>query len=351
MLDFKTLLAPVTPEQPSGSLLEYDPAFLALLELAKGKPEQRMGESVIPAEPPNWGKVQSGAVALLARTKDLRLASLLVKAELHDGGAAGLFEGLAFTRALLETHWDTLHPQLDPEDDNDPAMRLNVLADLADQDAVVAAFRDAEIASARGVGRIRVRDLERPAGGGNVAASSGEPAEGEKAPSIEAVLGACDGAALAKTAEGAASALSDLRAIDAFVRQKVGDDRGPELSKLTALVQLVAKALSDRVGKDGAGGGAKRERTGLEDDMSSPGEGAEAPAGAAPFVGAIRSRNDVMNALDSICAYYERFEPSSPIPLLLRRSRRLVAMGFLDIVRDLVPEAVPQVEALRGKQE
>jgi type VI secretion system protein ImpA len=349
VLDFKTLLAPVTPEQPSGSLLEYDPAFLALLELAKGKPEQRMGESVIPAEPPNWGKVQSGAVALLARTKDLRLASLLVKAELHDGGAAGLFEGLAFTRALLETHWDTLHPQLDPEDDDDPAMRLNVLADLADPDTVVATFRDAEIASARGVGRIRVRDLERPAGGGNVAASSGEPAEGEKAPSIEAVLGACDGAALAKTAEGAASALSDLRAIDAFVRQKVGDDRGPELSKLTALVQLVAKTLSERVGKDGAGGG--HEPRAPEDGVTSPDKQAANEGVAAPFVGAIRSRNDVMNALDSICAYYERFEPSSPIPLLLRRSRRLVAMGFLDIVRDLVPEAVPQVEALRGKQE
>jgi type VI secretion system protein ImpA len=348
VLDLETLLAPVTPEQPSGSLLEYDPAFLALFEAARGKPEQQMGASIIPAEPPNWGKVESGTIALLAQTKDLRLASLLVKARLHEGGAGGLFEGLAFVRGLLEKHWDTIHPQLDPEDDDDPAMRLNALADLADPDAVLTAFRNAEIASARGVGRVRVRDLERPAGGGQAPAAGGAPGQEESAPSVEAVLGACDGAALAKTAQGAADALSDLQAIDALVREKLGGERGPELSRLTALVQLVARTLSARVGKDGPEAVEPgRPEDGVASIDAQTGDGGPAPLS----VGAIRSRNDVLKALDSICAYYERFEPSSPIPLLLRRSRRLVAMSFLDIVRDLVPDAAPQVEALRGKQE
>jgi type VI secretion system protein ImpA len=55
--------------------------------------------------------------------------------------------------------------------------------------------------------------------------------------------------------------------------------------------------------------------------------------------------------LDKICLYYERYEPSSPIPLLLQRSKRLVSANFMDIVRDLAPDGLSQVENLRGKDE
>ncbi len=47
-------------------------------------------------------------------------------------------------------------------------------------------------------------------------------------------------------------------------------------------------------------------------------------------------------------AYYARHEPSSPIPLFIERCKRLVTMGFKDIVKELVPDAVRQVEVLTG---
>jgi len=34
---------------------------------------------------------------------------------------------------------------------------------------------------------------------------------------------------------------------------------------------------------------------------------------------------------------------------LLQRSKRLVSANFLDIVRDLAPDGLPQIENLRGK--
>ncbi|OFX21934.1 MAG: hypothetical protein A2V77_20715 [Anaeromyxobacter sp. RBG_16_69_14] len=349
MLNFETLLAPVTPEQPSGSVLEYDPAFTALLERAKGKAEQRMGASVIPAELPDWGKVEEGAVALLARTKDLRVATLLVKARLHNAGPAGFFEGLAFTRALLERHWETIHPQLDVQDSNDPAMRVNALADLADPDTVLASLRNAELANVRGVGRICLRDLERPTGGDRPASVNGEPPAVEKSSASPSVLAACDPAIVADTARTSSAAVADLQAIEAFLSERVGADRVPNFSRLAALLDLVVKVFSDQLARNGP-------RTGLERKQpvhggASLGEQAGLPGAAAPFVGAINSRNDVILALENICAYYERFEPSSPIPLLLKRSKRLVAMSFIDIVRDLAPEAIGQVETLRGKQD
>ena len=60
-------------------------------------------------------------------------------------------------------------------------------------------------------------------------------------------------------------------------------------------------------------------------------------------------RDDVLRAIDAICAYYARNEPSSPVPLLLQRSKRLVTMSFMDILKEIVPESVPNVQKITGK--
>src|SRR6185503_2058526 len=79
------------------------------------------------------------------------------------------------------------------------------------------------------------------------------------------------------------------------------------------------------------------------------GDGADGgPGGERSMTGAINSREDVVRALDRVCAYFAQHEPSSPIPLLLKRAKRLVSKDFLEILRDLAPDGVPQVEAIRG---
>jgi predicted component of type VI protein secretion system len=62
----------------------------------------------------------------------------------------------------------------------------------------------------------------------------------------------------------------------------------------------------------------------------------------------ITSRQDVITMLENICSYYERNEPASPVPLLLKRAIGLVDKNFLAIMEDLVPESVPQVKHLGG---
>ena len=64
--------------------------------------------------------------------------------------------------------------------------------------------------------------------------------------------------------------------------------------------------------------------------------------------GSIGSRADASRALDAVCAYLERHEPANPAPLLIRRAQRLMAMGFLDIMRDIAPEALGTVEQIAG---
>jgi type VI secretion system protein ImpA len=62
----------------------------------------------------------------------------------------------------------------------------------------------------------------------------------------------------------------------------------------------------------------------------------------------IRNREDVLRALDAVCSYYQAHEPSSPLPILLKRCRDLVPKSFLDVVQELLPESVSQIKKLAG---
>jgi type VI secretion system protein ImpA len=336
--NIESLFEPVSADSPCGVDLEYDPAFLELDRLSQGKPEQQMGETIVPAQEPDWKEVASRALALLAKTKDLRIAARLTHALLNTEGLAGLADGLAVMRGLVEKLWDGFYPKLDPEDNNDPTFRVNILMGLCDGNAFIDRIRLIPIVSARSFGKFSLRDL---------AIASGElpPLPGVDPPSASAVDGAfteCPIPALQATAESLRSSMASLAAIEAFVGDKVGASNGPNFAKLTEVLRaadkiLVARLTRRGVATEGAGDGA------------GDGSGDGSPGGGPSLTGEINTREDVILALDKICLYYQRVEPSSPIPLLLQRSKRLVSANFMDIVRDLAPDGLAQIENLRGK--
>ncbi|MFV2091434.1 MAG: hypothetical protein ACC642_12305, partial [Pseudomonadales bacterium] len=73
------------------------------------------------------------------------------------------------------------------------------------------------------------------------------------------------------------------------------------------------------------------------------GSGGGAGAGAA-VSGDIRSSEDVLRMIDKICFYYDQREPSSPVPILLKRAASLVNKNFLDLVADLAPSGVSEAQ-------
>jgi len=64
----------------------------------------------------------------------------------------------------------------------------------------------------------------------------------------------------------------------------------------------------------------------------------------------IRSREDVIRVLDKLCEYYAQHEPSSPLPLLLKRAKRLTSLSFMEIIQDLAPDAVAQAKSIGGAE-
>src|SRR5512134_4006982 len=110
-LDLELLLSPLGGESPGGADLVYDPVFVEMEQAALGKPERQYGDKVYPAEPADWPAVHERVLALLPRTRDLRLAVMLARCQARLHGLGGYAQGLALVRGLLERHWDHVHPQ------------------------------------------------------------------------------------------------------------------------------------------------------------------------------------------------------------------------------------------------
>jgi type VI secretion system protein ImpA len=157
--DMDMLTSPIRPDAPCGDDLEYDPAFTELERLARGAGAERAVGPDVPAEGPDWKQIRSKASALLSRTKDLRVAMVWTKARLHLEGIAGFSAGLSAVRGLIENYWETLHPRLDPEYDNSPLMRINVLKELCDRDGVLNVVRTAPLVTMPALGSFSLRDI------------------------------------------------------------------------------------------------------------------------------------------------------------------------------------------------
>jgi len=333
LIDVESLLAPLDGDAPAGPDLEYDPDFQALEQAAAGKPERQYGDKVFPAEPPDWPAVSEHAAALAARTRDLRVAVWLTRAQTRLHALPGAVRGLQLVQGLLERSWEHVHPQLDADDDNDPTMRLNALLPLYASEDLPADLRAAGLAAMRGA--LRLRDLELGLG-------RAEPMADEAAPTEVGVLQALgelqsSHPEVATTLQAAAAAAA---AIDASLQAKVGS-RAPDAAALLRLLGTGPAALARLRGETAD---SEPSAQGADDDVG----GAAAPAGGG---GAIRNRADAARELDRVCLWLEHNEPSNPAPLLIRRAQRLMNMSFVDIVRELAPAGIEQVETIVGPRE
>ena len=333
MIDPVKYTAPFAEGDPSGPNLEYDADFMALERAQQARPEQVIGDSVKPAQEPDWRDVLERAEALMGRTRDLRVAVALTHALLRTQGVEGFGTGLNVIKGLLEGQWESVHPHLDADDNNDPTLRVNSLLSLAASDGVLKTLREVPLVASKTLGRFSLRDIRIASGKQPAPAGLAEP---PKQVQIDAAFRDADLAELQASAAQIALALENVGAVDKLLVDKVGN-QAPELKPLvldlTEIKHVLAEQLSARgvgtVGADGAAAG-----------------GDAAKAGGAR--GEVDSREDVVRQLDRLCEYYRRHEPSSPVPMLLRRAKRLVSKDFMEIVRDLTPGGVAEAELLGG---
>lgn len=337
-IDLEALLAPVAEDLPCGPNLEYDPAFVALEQEALGKPEVQYGDTITPAVPPDWKAVRRQAAELLARSRDLRLAAHMVRASLALHGMPGLADGVELIERLLAQRWDSVHPELDPDDDLDPTLRINSLAMLSDSASLVRELKDAVLLKLPGLGPLTIKTIE--IANGDLA----PPADGDKIAigSIESAIADLDPEQLAAGVAALERTLNAVVNIELTLVRQVGSAQALNLDALTRPLRKAFEFLN------------RQQQTAAAPDAQS-GDGVEGAGGAGPqgapraaISGEIGGRDDVVRMLDKLVQYYGRHEPSSPIPILLERARRLVPMNFFEIMQDLAPDGIAQLTVIRG---
>jgi len=337
-IDVDSLLNQVSVDLPCGENLEYDPEFGEMERATHGKPEQQIGDTLIQAEEANWPAVKKKGVSLFSRTKDLRAGVYLTQALLHTDGLTGLRDGLKLIQGLLEKYWDTVHPQLDPADNNDPTLRINSLLTLCDPVTVLQSIREATIVKSSAFGRITLRDILVAMGKFSLPAGTKEKILEQSTIDTAFMIAQLD--ELQITADAIRQSIASVAAIESLLMDKVGAKKMADFSALPDLLKEAQQIMTEHLSQRGAA-----ESVQAADNTSA---GSETQNPSRPISGVINSREEVIKVLDMACEYFSRHEPSSPVPLLLQRAKRLVAKDFLEILRDLIPAGVSQAEQISG---
>lgn len=342
-MDLDALLSPRDDTPPSGENLEY--SLLMELELAAQYGEQQqMGDEVIEGKEPDFAEVTKLATGVLEQSHDIRAAVYLAEAVLHTRGLPEFAQVTSYVRGLLEQYWETCHPELD-EDDGDATMRINAVRGLAGSDRVLRALRRTPLTESRVFGRMTLRHIEVAEGTINPPSDMDRPPDSG---AISAAFQDSDAEVLEARAAAVAQAIEDIKAIDAvFSEQTPGE--GPELDVLRKALVQIQKTMSHHV----AGAAAPETDTDSGADTDSPhpadgGGGGPAVASGPSGGGAINSSEDVIRMLDRMMAYYARSEPSSPVPILLERAKRLVNADFLTIIEDMAKDGLEEVRRIGG---
>ncbi|TPL03023.1 MULTISPECIES: type VI secretion system protein TssA [unclassified Mesorhizobium] len=377
MIDLALWLNPLNGENPSGEDLRNDPAFHELERLAEPQLKVVHDGNSKPASqssPVDWAAVLERAEELRARGRDLRLLVIVARAWANEEGLAGLAQGLMLIARTFEQYWDTMHPSLRTGAPRDAALRrINALLDLQNgQEGLLANLRQVAFFSPRAIGPISGRDLEQAALDERVMlqeAASGLGAA-EKAALTSAhnqllnrVRTGCaaqiDQAADVMTSllADARAAIAALEAVDTALNARI-EGHGATVPELKKFLQRLLTTLERNAGGGATANGAAKPAPQATAEPAMParnGHGAETMASVASPVDAsaglpdrINSRDEVVKCLDLVVAFYDRTEPSSPIPHLARRVRRMVHMDFVELMEDLAPSGLKEFRLLAG---
>lgn len=332
MTDFDRFAEPLDGDLPCGPDCEYDNDFLALSQAVVGKPEQQFGDTVIPAVDPDWRQVDSMSIELLERTRDLRVVAWLSLANTQLHGTPSFAAGLKLALTLCERFWDSVHPRIEVDGDTDPYLRMNALAafsgsEFSGEDKLIQALRTSVLIKQPLA--VTYRDVEL--------AFAKAPEAPYALPQIESLL---SDALIAGNADVAAvvDAYQSYVTLKALLDEKVSIEERPDLERLEAVLKPVAQGiqhLQNPVAADGESGS----------DTASGDVGVGGGAGGS---GLVQSREDARRALDRVCEYLERHEPSNPASLFARRAQRLLNMPFMELMRELSPDSMSHLEMLTG---
>ncbi len=293
----------------------------------------------------DWSAIREQALAALGQSRDFRLLAHFAAATLRIEGTCAFCEVLAVADRWLAERWDEVFPRVE----DDALLRKNALNCFADRMAIVAPLRRSPIISHRRLGAVTLRDVELATG----QLDATETDRNALAPAqIEAALADSPAQELATLLGHVTGAADSLARIVASMQQRAGPQSAPDFDPLCKPLERIRKIISQNLAARGAANpgtklsgtsgeyaGRAAELDGLDGNtVSVQSDGRDI----------IHSRQDAIRAIDAAVSFFRRHEPSSPVPLVLERARRLVSKSFMEVLADVAPEGLPQAKLIVG---
>lgn len=312
------LLAPVSIDAPAGADLAYDSERQ---EIEQAFEQASQGGAEI-----DWRDTVRLIEAQSRRTKDIWLAVYLARAGARLGRLDTVEAGCAMLAGLFDRYWTEVHPTVEEyglQGRKGPCESLTRIGEF------LGPLRRTVLVEHSRLGSFTGEDFER-------FATQGDAAEGYGL--FRAVLNDTPVETLQASVARLDAIRDAIRAADSVLTERAAavGDTGTNFSPTYEAIEAIRAALAPHAGLE-------VEVPEAVSADSAADEGAT-PRSGAP--GRVESRNDVVRAIDAIADYYQRREPSSPVPVALRRVRGWVAMDFMAILRDIAPNSLADVGAV-----
>ncbi len=337
-IDFDALKEPVAPEAGLGPDLADDPGFAEFEADVEGFFPSRaddyyFGFRNVDADVDGF---TARCLALLRRSRDLRLIVTLAKLAALSGSLAGARGAVGLVRHYLQDEWEAVHPTATASGYNLRGVTVERLDEFA---SFVLPLQYAPLISDRN-GHLCFRDHAVVTGAVTPREDDNHPDAGD----IARLLERCDIEALVSARDLAAGMAQDLAAIALVWTQNCDDPPSLAFKRLAPMLDKMAAFLKGAVAErdPSRATGAADAEAAQEADAAEGEAGAEpaAAAAAAKPAGAIASLADARAALHAASRYFEIYEPSSPAFLLTRKAENLVGLTFPQVLQQIAPDRV-----------
>lgn len=332
--DVAELLKPISEEEPSGPDLAYDPERQMLEEAFESSVSIDTSGGAAASSDVDWRKLARQIEDQSARTKDIWLAVYLCRAGARLGDLEVVEEGAQFLAGLMETFWETVHPQLEEygfQGRKGPCESLTRIGEF------LGPLQRATLLAHPRLGQFSTLDFER-------FRANAEAEDGYGL--FRAALEDTPDERLAEIVARVDRIEDGLKRADAVLTNNAEGDTGVNFRPTYEVLASMRRGVS--AFRNAAGDVAVETETAA--DAGDDGPAAPSAASGSRIAGRVESREDVIKALDAICDYYRREEPGSPVPHVLTRARDWVKLDFLAILEDIVPSAVDDARRLLTTQ-
>jgi len=333
-MDLDTLLQPISSAHPCGDTDSYTEKLYgeelereleALIKEDNG-PSFDVGDlkngsevkKVDGEDSSNWGSLSHKASGYMQKTKHLGLLYFITLGELATKGGAVLHDCVKLYRSSLDRYWDHIYPLPDGDDLFDRASEIEQLSSYIVKDALC----DAPLAEGR-FGKISLNDYLK---------SKDSEADNELISGVNDAINTSflnNSNHFSELLQVADQAVVDLETfIEKIIPLKFGDEE-VQLTGFADAIQFYKTGL-EKIILEGAGATVSSESS----DQPHQKETKIVKENKAPLQGEIQSREDVKKVIDKIIRFYSKNEPTSPVPGLMKRAKKMVGMDFMEVIKE-----------------